>query len=154
MTVILDTNVLSELRLATPDVNVAAWFATLPEREIAVASFSLTEISYGIASTASARLITQLTTWLDSILATQRILPLDGHVARILGRLYATPALRDLAITPPGVRRPRFGGDLAIAATAVVNEATVATRNLADFRLIALHCPGLSGVDPWSSETF
>jgi len=36
----------------------------------------------------------------------------------------------------------------------VVNEAIVATRNIADFRLIAEHCPGLSAVDPWSGETF
>ncbi len=154
MTIILDTNVLSELRLATPDGNVTAWFATLPEREIAVASFSVTEIAYGIASTTSSRVTAQWTTWLDSILSTQRILPLDGQAARILGCLYATPALRNLAITPSGARKPRFGGDLAIAATAVANEATVATRNIADFRLIAVHCPGLSGVDPWSGETF
>jgi predicted nucleic acid-binding protein len=152
VTIILDTNVLSELRLAAPDANVAAWFAAQPEREIAVASFSIAEIAYGIASATSARLITPLSAWLDSILATQRILPLDGPAARLLGRLYAVPALRHLALTPPGARKPRFGGDLTIAATAVVNEATVATRNVADFRLIASHCPGLSVVDPWSGD--
>lgn len=152
--IILDTNVLSELHLPIPDANVAAWFAALPEREIAVLSFSITEIAYGIASTTRSRLVAPLTVWLDSILATQRILPLDGPVARILGRLYAIPALRNLATTPLGAKKPQFGGDLAIAATAVVNEAPVATRNIGDFRLIALHCPGLSGVNPWSSETF
>jgi predicted nucleic acid-binding protein len=152
--IILDTNVLSELRLPTPDANVATWFAALPEREIAVAPFSLAEISYGIASASRARLVAPLTAWLDAILATQRILPLDGAAARVLGRLYATPALRNLATTPPQAKNPRFGGDLAIAATAVVNEAAVATRNIGDFRLIALHCPGLSGVNPWSGETF
>ena len=152
--IVLDTNVLSELRLATPDTNVATWFAALPERDIGVASFSLTEIAYGIASTTGALLVPPLTAWLDFILETQRVLPLDGPAARLLGRLYAIPALRNLATTRPGAKRPRFGGDLAIAATAVVNEATVATRDIADFRLIAAHCPGLSGVNPWSSETF
>jgi predicted nucleic acid-binding protein len=72
----------------------------------------------------------------------------------LLGRLYATPALRDLAATLPGAKKRQFGGDLVIAAIAVVNEAIVATRNIGDFRLIGAHCLGLSGINPWSGETF
>jgi toxin FitB len=156
VTVILDTNVLSELRLLNPDANVVEWFAVQAEENLAVASFSVAEIEYGIAMTpgSNAAFVGQLTAWLEAIMATQRILPLDAAAAQVLGRLHAVPALRNLATTPPQARRPRFGGDLVIAAVAAAHNAAVATRNLDDFRLIARHCPGLSGVDPWTGRTF
>jgi toxin FitB len=156
VTIILDTNVLSELRLPTPDQNVVAWFGAQAEEDLAIASFSVAEIEYGIALTprSNATLVGQLTGWLEAILATQRILPLDAAAAQVLGRLHAVPALRNLATTPPQARRPRFGGDLVITAVAVAHNAAVATRNLDDFRLIALHCPGLTGLDPWTGRTF
>jgi predicted nucleic acid-binding protein len=156
VTVILDTNVLSELRLPNPDANVVAWFGAQAEEHLAIASFSVAEIEYGIAMTprSNATLVGQLTAWLDAILATQRILPLDAAAAQVLGRLHAVPALRNLATTPPQARRPRFGGDLVIAAVATAHNAAVATRNMDDFQLIARHCPALSGVDPWTGQTF
>ncbi len=107
-----------------------------------------------MAPKSNTTLIAQLTAWRDAIQATQRILPLDAGAARILGRLHAVPALRNLATTPPNARKPRFGGDLVIAAIAVAHNATVATRNRDDFQLIARHCPGLSGIDPWTGRTF
>jgi predicted nucleic acid-binding protein len=156
MTIILDTNVLSELRLPTPDQSVVAWLSEQAEQDLAIASFSVAEIEYGIAVAPKSNTtrIAQLTAWRDAIRATQRILPLDAGAAQILGRLLAVPALRNLATTPPQARRPRFGGDLVIAAVAAAHNAAVATRNLDDFRLIARHCPGLSGVDPWTGRTF
>ena len=91
---------------------------------------------------------------LAAIMATHRVLPLDGDAARVLGRMHAAPALRRLAVAPPQTRKPRFAGDLAIAATAVAHQASVATRNVADFQLIAQHCPGLAGTDPWTGQVF
>jgi len=154
--VILDTNVLSELRLRNPDANVVAWFGAQAEDDLAIASFSVAEIEYGIAMTSrsNATLVGQLTAWLEAIMATQRILPLDAAAAQVLGRLHAVPALRNLATTPPQARRPRFAGDLVIAAVAAARSAAVATRNTDDFRLIARHCPGLSGVDTWTGRSF
>ena len=154
--IIIDTNVRSELRLPNPDQNVVTWFGAQAEKDLAIASFSVAEIEYGIAMTAKSNttLLAQLTAWLEAILATQRILPLDATAAQVLGRMHAIPALRNLATTPPHARRPRFGGDLVIAAIAVAHNAAVATRNRDDFRLIARHCPGLSGVDPWTARTF
>ena len=49
MTVILDTNVLSELRLPNPDPGVAGWLTTMAEAELAIAAFTVAEIEYGIA---------------------------------------------------------------------------------------------------------
>ena len=151
--IVLDTNVVSELRLPNPDPSVTTWFAAQPETDLAIASYSVAEIEYGIAI-AARNLAAQLTAWLDAILTTQRVLPLDADAARLLGRLHAVPALRNLISSPPQARKPRFAGDLAIAATAVAHGCSIATRNVADFRLIAAHCPGLAGVDPWSGQTF
>jgi toxin FitB len=156
VTTVLDTDVLSELRLPNPNPNVTAWFAAQPAADLAIASFSVAEIEYGIARIPQSGLLaTQLTGWLNSIVGTQLVLPLDAAAARIFGRLLAVPALRNLIISsPPQARKPRFAGDLVIAATAVAHQAGVATRNLSDFRLIAQHCPGLVGIDPWTQKAF
>ena len=156
MPVILDTNVLSELRLPSPDQNVVSWFGEQAEQDLAIASLSVAEIEYGIAMTprSNAALVAQLTSWLQAVLSTQRVLPLDAEAALVLGRLHAVSALRNLATTPPNARKPRFGGGLVIAAIAVAHNATVATRKWDDFALIARHYPGLSGVDPWTGRTF
>ena len=155
MTTVLDTVVLSELRLPNPDPNVTAWFAAQPSADLAIASFSVAEIEYGIArNPRDGALATQLTAWLNSIVATQLVLPLDAAAARIFGRLLAVPALRNQIHSSSQARKPRFAGDLAIAATAVAHQAGVATRNLSYFRLIAQHCPGLAGIDPWTRQTF
>jgi predicted nucleic acid-binding protein len=154
MTTVLDTDVLSELRLPNPNPNVTAWFTAQLPTDLAIASFSVAEIEYGIARIAQNVLAVQLTAWLDAIMATQRVLPLDADGARIFGRLLAVPALRNLIASPPQARKPRFAGDLAIAATAVAHHAAVVTRNVGDFRLIAQHCHGLTGLDPWTGQTF
>jgi hypothetical protein len=133
-----------------------AWFGAQAEEDLAIASFSVAEIEYGIAMTprSNAALVAQLTSWLEAVLTTQRVLPLDADAARVLGRLHAVPALRNLATTPPNALKPRFGGDLVIAAIAVAHNAAVATHNRDDFRLIAQHCSGLTGVDPWTGRAF
>ena len=155
MATVLDTDVLSELRLPRPNPNVSAWLAVQAQEDLAIAAFSIAEIEYGVARIdRNSELVAQLAAWLDAIIATQRILPLNAEGARVFGRLLAVPALRNLIAAPPRARKPRFAGDLAIAAIAVAHHATVATRNLADFRLIAQHCAGLAGIDPWTGRTF
>lgn len=156
MLTVLDTDVLSELRLPDPSPEVLAWFSAMPADELALTSFTITEIEYGIARlpAGDAGFASQLTRWLEAILASHDVLPLDAAAARILGRMYAMPSLRNLAVTHPRATRPRFGGDLAIAATAIAHGAAVATRNLHDFGLIAVSFPQLKGVDPFSGTRF
>ena len=64
--------------------------------------------------------------------------------------MQAVHALRNMAIYPP--QSPRFGSDLAIAATAIAASVPLATLNLRDFRLIARHVPDLAVVDPRGSR--
>lgn len=156
MLTILDTDVLSELRLPSPAPSVAGWLAGLAADDIALASFTITEIEYGIAMLPArdAGFASRLKTWLEMILATHRVLPLDAGAASVLGRMYAIPALRSLAVTHPRAARPKFGGDLAIAATAISHGAAVASRNHRDFALIAQHFPKLAGIDPFTGRSF
>lgn len=155
MLTILDTNVVSGLRQPRRDPRLTAWLAVQLSDEIALASFTVTEIEFGIAQRPKAdAFASQLTEWLDRIVATNRILPLEAEAARLLGRMYATPALRHLATTHPDMVRPRFGGDLIIAATAIAHAARVATRNVRDFKLIAHHFTELRGIDPFTGSEF
>ena len=124
--------------------------------DLAIASFSVAEIECGIAMTprSNTTLRAQLAAWLEAILATQRILPLDAAAARILGRLHAVPALRNLATTPPHARHRASAETLSsrpsLRRTTPPSRPVTATI----FQLIARHCPGLSGVDPWTGQTF
>lgn len=156
MLTILDTDIISELRLPDPSPKVVAWFSAMPTQDLVLASLTVTEIEYGIARlpASEAPFVTQLASWLEMILATHTVLPLDAGAARVLGRMYVAPALRNLAVTHPRAARPRFGGDLAIAATAIAHGAAVATRNIRDFSLIAGAFPQLGGIDPFSGTRF
>jgi len=153
MQIVLDTNVLSELRLPEPDPGVRRWFDAIDPEQAAIASFTIAEIHYGIA-TLKARdqaFAGQLQIWVQTLVDTTPILPLNARAGAILGQMLANPALRPFAVTPPQARRPRFGGDLIIAAIALAHQASVATRNIADFTLIAAHWPDLSVINPWAA---
>ena len=153
--VILDTNVLSELRLTDCSPAVLAFIADTAADHLAIAAASVSEIAYGaeLLARRGAAMADAITAWLDALIATYRVLPMDASAARRLGHMLAIPALHGLALTHPGARRPKFGADLAIAAVAVANKAAVATRNTRDFALIAQHCPGLRVIDPFQPRT-
>jgi len=151
--IVLDTNVLSELRLPEPDPGVRRWFDAIDPEQAAIASFTIAEIHYGIAALRARDPVfaEKSQIWAQTLTDTTPILPLNARAGAILGQMLANPALRPLAVTPPQVRRPRFGGALIIAATALAHGAGVATRNSADFTLIATHWPDLSVINPWAA---
>ncbi|HEY5299795.1 MAG TPA: PIN domain-containing protein [Acetobacteraceae bacterium] len=153
MLTIQDTNVLSELRLPSPDPNVATWFGMLDPDDVAIASFTMTEIEYGIRRLPASRTAqaVQLAAWRDAIRTSHHVLPFDTEAALVLGQMYANAALSARAATS---KWPGFGGDLIIAATAIAHHACVATRNLADFAFAAQHFPKLTGIDPFTGTRF
>jgi len=104
MLTILDTDVLSELRLPSPTPRVAGRFADFPPDDIALAAFTIAEIEYGIAllPARDAEFASRLKIWLEVILATHRVLPFDAGAASVPGRMYAVSALRDLAVSQRG----------------------------------------------------
>lgn len=120
---LLDTNVVSELRRRKPHGAVLAWIEGQPSAGLFLSAVTVGEIQAGIELTraqdpAKAQ---ELDTWLDQLLATHAILPMDGETFREWARLKHR--LSDTLLE-----------DAMIAATARIHGLTVATRNVRDFR--------------------
>ena len=135
---LLDTNVVSELRKAKSgkaDAGVIAWAAGLPASELFLSAISVLELEMGVLlverrDTAQGVV---LRSWLDKHVLpafAERILPVDTAVARRCARLH--------------VPDPRAERDALIAATALVRDLTVVTRNVGDFE-----ATGVRLLNPW-----
>ena len=138
MMLLLDTNVLSELRkvgAGRADARVAAWAASVDAAQLYVSAISIMELELGVLAmerkdTAQGAL---LRTWLEAQVLpefAQRTLAIDSAVARRCARLHV-----------PDKRGER---DALIAATALVHGMAVATRNVADFA-----ATGVEIINPW-----
>lgn len=135
---LLDTNVVSELRKAKSgkaDAGVIAWAAGIPASELFLSAISVLELEMGVllVERRDAAQGTVLRSWLDRHVLpafADRILPVDAAVARRCARLH--------------VPDPRAERDALIAATALVHELTVVTRNVGDFE-----ATGVRLLNPW-----
>jgi toxin FitB len=135
---LLDTNVVSELRKARAgraDEKVTAWAAKTPAESLFVSVVTIQELEIGILL-AERRDPLQgaiLRTWLEYHVLpafADRVLPVDLLVARCSAALH--------------VPDPRPVRDALIAATALVHDLTLVTRNVADFEPT-----GAKILDPW-----
>ena len=127
MRILLDTNVISELRKvgdgrAAP--SVVAWVAGFDATAFYVSAITLLELELGIllVERRDHRQGARLRAWMnDRVLRefAERILPVDEAVA--------------LRCAPVHVPNPRSERDALIAATALVHGMRLATRNTADF---------------------
>ena len=131
---LIDTNVLSEARRGSPQA--ITWLRSIDAAAVHVSVLSLSEIMRGIALKARSDQPTAnvLTAWLDGLRRdhASRILPITDLIALEWGRLAA--------------QRPRGMADGLIAATALVHNHTLVTRNVTDFADI-----GLALIDPWNA---
>lgn len=123
MTWLLDTDVLSALRRPDRAAPVAAWIRAQDPADLYLSAVTLGEIERGIRlqQPRNPAFAADLRAWIDrtGLLFADRILPFDAAAARVWGRLSA-----DLG---------HPGADLMIAATALVQGATVVTGNAGDF---------------------
>nr|WP_221630216.1 MULTISPECIES: type II toxin-antitoxin system VapC family toxin [unclassified Synechococcus] len=119
----LDTVVISELRRRERDPGVVAWLSEQNSDDLYLSVISLGEIERGITikQKDDAVFARRLQGWLEGLLVLygQRILPVDGSIARRWGQLSA--------------RIGHHGADLMIAATALEHNLQVVTRNVRHF---------------------
>jgi hypothetical protein len=132
---LVDANVLSEPTRQTPDLGVVEWLRR-NENEIAVDPIILGEVRFGILLLRPGRRRSRLEQWFDAGVQRLRCLPWEAETGMRWAQLLA--ALRAAGRSMP-VK------DSLIAATALVHDLTVVTRNRADFEN-----SGVRMIDPFS----
>ncbi len=137
MNYLTDANVLSEATRPSPDSKVLAWLER-HEKELFLSAVTVGELQRGVALYPQSRKRAALAKWLGQVLETfvGRILPVDSQIAVAWGNYYA--ARQQKGHKPPAL-------DSLVAATALVHDLTVATRNPDDF-------PDVPLTNPWKDE--
>jgi predicted nucleic acid-binding protein len=138
MTLLLDTNVLSELRRRQPDRNVLTWYETVSSADLFLSVLTIGEIRLGIErlrrkDPAQADTIDQ---WLHGLQAgyRDRLIEVDAAVAEEWGHMNVPDPL------------PVIDG--LLAASAKIRGWTLVTRNVADLR-----SSGVSLLNPFEPLT-
>jgi len=135
---LLDTNVLSEVTKPAPDARVLEWLDGLDEDRSFISVVSIAEIRRGVALMDEGRKREALADWLARDLPQrfeQRVLPVDESVALAWGDLMGLAKRRGHGLSSM---------DGLIAATAISQDLTLATRNTKDFEGF-----GIDIIDPW-----
>ena len=127
-----DTYVVSELRRPRPHGAVLEWITDVSAEQLFVSAVTIGEIQSGIETTreqdeANAA---ELEAWLDQVLASYGVLPMDAPTFREWARLMHR-------------RSDTITEDAMIAATARIHRLTVVTRNVRGFAqlCVELHNP-------------
>jgi predicted nucleic acid-binding protein len=124
---LVDTNVISETRKGSrANAGVTRFFrkAATEDQEIYLSIVTVGELRRGVELIRFRGDVTQaksLEAWLQMVLQEYgpNILPIDGEIGQVWGRLR--------------VPHPEHALDKLIAATALIHELTVVTRNVSDF---------------------
>lgn len=138
--IVLDTNVLSEIMLASPNPAVYLWASQQPNDQLYTTAISMAEIFRGIELLPIGKRRTQLLTTAESVFSSLllgRVLAFDENSARTFALIAVDRRMRG---------KPISLFDAQIAAIAKVREATVATRNVRDFE----NC-GVRLINPWEA---
>ena len=123
MTYLVDANVLGEATKPAPEPRALAWLRR-NERDLAIDPIVLGEIRFGIHLLPAGRRRRRLETWFDEGVAKIVCVPRDAATGLRWAKLLAE--LRRSGHSLP-IK------DSLIAATALVHDFTVATRNTRDF---------------------
>lgn len=119
---LLDTNVVSELRKPRPHGAVVAWLQSTADTHLYLSVVTLGEIQAGIELTRDQDAVkaSEIDAWADLLGASYNVLPMDAQTFRTWARVMHR-------------KSDTFYEDAMIAATAIVHQLTIVTRNVADF---------------------
>jgi len=136
MKYLLDTNVISELRKKTCNLNVKNTIEKIEPNDLYLSVISIGEIEMGVQKLAEQQKKIEISLWLHNKLPlwfVDRIIPINFDIMVTWGKLCAE-SKRTLPII-----------DSLIAATAITYRAILLTRNVNDFDNIK----GLELINPW-----
>jgi predicted nucleic acid-binding protein len=136
---LLDTCAVSEFTKPLPDAGLIEWLRETPEANLYLSALTLGEIQQGISRLPVSARRQRLQGWLDEDLQTRfagRVLPVDAAVCLLWGDLRSRAA-------QAGHTLPVM--DSLIAASALVHQMQLVTRNESDFAAV----PGLQVMNPW-----
>ena len=138
MKFLIDTNIISEVGKVRPNHGVLTWFTGESEESLAISSISFGELNTGIRRLPPGRKRKDLQAWFDRVYDaySHRALIVDSDTALCWGQLRADALDQG---------RPLSLADGLIAASALVNELTVVTRNTKDFE-----GTGVKLFNPWT----
>ncbi len=137
MRILLDTNVLSEVRRPKPNRRVIENLLAFDPDNVYVSSITIGEFVYGIDRLPKSKKRAELERWLLGIeqMYAGRILPFDTETAHLWGQLMATAQSKGQTMSPQ---------DGQIAATAIQHGLHLMTRNVFDFEM-----SGVMLINPW-----
>ena len=140
--ILLDTNVISELMLVSPNHAVLAWLDQQLDEDLYLCVITKAEIEWGISLLPEGKRKLRLTKAAAEVLAAfkGRCLVYDCE---------ATPYYIAVANCSRTSGRPMSVEDMLIAAIAMANNCILATRNVTDFDFL----PDLELINPWAEIT-
>lgn len=141
MKYLLDTCVVSELTKKTPQEDVVNWIKNKDESELYLSVLTIGELHKGITKLEKSRKKQILIQWIETELRKRfdkRILNITEEVAKKWGEIQAKAEQE-------GKKMPVIDG--LIAATGLVFELQIITRNIADMTISEVNL-----YNPWNSE--
>jgi len=140
MSWLLDTNAVSEPTKLRPDRGLIEWLAGNDEDRMFISAATLAELHFGVQRLPEGKRREKLHRWLNEELTARfsgRILAIDESVARSWGILSAKRE---------GIGQPVSVIDGFLAATALVRNLIIVTRNTQDFEQL-----GPQTFSPWET---
>jgi toxin FitB len=131
---LLDTNVISETRRKQPEKRVLDFLEAADPERLFLSVLTFGELRRGIVLKQQTNPVDAMGygTWSDELetLYADRVLPVNAAIAKVWGRLSAD--------------RSRPVADTLLAATAIVHDLTLVTRNTRDMRGLSVKL-----INPW-----